>query len=42
LSERCGGELLVESKQQNGASPDDHHTTFTLSLPIDNRPAVAE
>jgi signal transduction histidine kinase len=42
LSERCGGELFVESKQPNGASPDDHHTTFTLSLPLDNRPAVAE
>ncbi|HIF71747.1 MAG TPA: HAMP domain-containing histidine kinase [Dehalococcoidia bacterium] len=52
LSQRCGGELLVESKQSNGigtsASSDtdsdsgEHHTTFTLSLPLDNRPAATE
>jgi len=44
LSQRCGGELLVESKQSNGGSADsgEHHTTFTLSLPLDNRPALAE
>ncbi|MBN4064498.1 HAMP domain-containing histidine kinase [Dehalococcoides mccartyi] len=43
LSERCGGELLVESQQMNGSSPDgEHHTTFTLSLPLDNRPVTAE
>jgi signal transduction histidine kinase len=44
LSQRCGGELLVESKQSNGDSADsgEHHTTFTLSLPLDNRPALAE
>ena len=44
LSQRCGGELLVESKHSNGGSADsgEHHTTFTLSLPLDNRPALAE
>jgi signal transduction histidine kinase len=41
LSERCGGELLVESKQSKGASSAEHHTTFTLSLPLDNRPIAA-
>ena len=42
LSERCGGELLVESQQANGTSPSEHSTTFTLSLPLDNRPATIE
>jgi two-component system sensor histidine kinase BaeS len=42
LSERCGGELLVESKLANGASTSGHHTTFTLSLPLDNRPTPVE
>jgi signal transduction histidine kinase len=48
LSQRCGGELLVESKQSNGggtnadASSGEHHTTFTLSLPLDNRPVTPE
>lgn len=37
LSERCGGELLVDSQQANGATSDEHYTTFTLSLPLDNR-----
>ncbi len=42
LSERCGGELLVESKQSHSGDSSEHHTAFTLSLPLDNRPAVAE
>jgi signal transduction histidine kinase len=42
LSERCGGELLVESKQSNGVSSAEHFTTFTLSLPLDNRPVATE
>jgi signal transduction histidine kinase len=42
LSERCGGELLVESEQANGASGSEHSTTFTLSLPLDNRLATSE
>ena len=42
LSERCGGELLVESKQANGANSSEHFTTFTLSLPLDNRPVATE
>jgi signal transduction histidine kinase len=42
LSERCGGELLVESQPLNGSGSDEHHTTFTLSLPLDNRPAISE
>jgi signal transduction histidine kinase len=41
LSERCGGELLVESQQSNGTGP-EHYATFTLSLPLDNRPIAAE
>lgn len=41
LSERCGGDLLVESKQSNSDEVNAHHTAFTLSLPLDNRPAVA-
>jgi len=41
LTERCGGDLLVESKQSNNGDPDEHHTAFTLSMPLDNRPAVA-
>ncbi len=41
LSERCGGELLVESQQSNGVVT-EHFTTFTLSLPLDNRPIAAE
>lgn len=41
LSERCGGELLVESQQSNGVVA-EHFTTFTLSLPLDNRPIAAE
>jgi signal transduction histidine kinase len=40
LSEHCGGELLVESQQSNGASTGEHSTTFTLSLPLDIRPAA--
>ncbi len=42
LSERCGGELLVESRQSNGASPGEHYTTFTLALPLDNRPVATD
>ncbi len=42
LSARCGGELLVESKQPNNGDSNEHHTAFTLSLPLDNRPAAAE
>lgn len=42
LSVRCGGELLVESKQSNSGDSNEHHTAFTLSLPLDNRPAAAE
>lgn len=41
LSERCGGKLLVESRQVNGGANDEHFTTFTLSLPLDNRPLAA-
>lgn len=41
LSERCGGELLVESQQSNGTGA-EHYATFTLSLPLDNRPIAAE
>jgi signal transduction histidine kinase len=41
LSERCGGELLVESQQANGVTA-EHSTTFTLSLPLDNRPIASE
>jgi len=41
LSERCGGELLVESQQANGVTT-EHSTTFTLSLPLDNRPIASE
>jgi signal transduction histidine kinase len=41
LSERCGGELLVESQQSNGPGA-EHYATFTLSLPLDNRPIAAE
>lgn len=41
LSQRCGGELLVESQQSNGASG-EHSTTFTLSLPLDNRPSAVK
>ncbi len=37
LSVRCGGELLVESNYSNGVDGGEHHTTFTLSLPLDNR-----
>ena len=42
LSERCGGDLLVESKQSTSDESNDHHTAFTLSLPLDNRPAAAK
>lgn len=42
LSVRCGGELLVESKQSSSGDSNEHHTAFTLSLPLDNRPAAAE
>jgi signal transduction histidine kinase len=38
LSGRCGGDLLVESKQVSNGESKDHHTAFTLSLPLDNRP----
>ncbi len=41
LSDRGGGELLVESQQSNGTGA-EHSTTFTLSLPLDNRPTTAE
>lgn len=41
LSERCGGEILVESEPSNGTSGGDHSTTFTLSLPLDNRQSTA-
>ena len=39
LSNRCGGELLVESQQANGTG--EHSTIFTLSLPLDNRSLVS-
>lgn len=42
LSSRCGGELLVESTQARDDGSDNHHTAFTLSLPLDNRPATSE
>jgi signal transduction histidine kinase len=38
LTERCGGQLMVESQAANGDEVDDHSTIFTLSLPLDNRP----
>ncbi len=38
LTERCGGQLVVESQALNGSKSDGHSTTFTLSLPLDNRP----
>tara|TARA_Y100001960_G_scaffold261442_1_gene282370 strand:+ start:57 stop:1028 length:972 start_codon:yes stop_codon:yes gene_type:complete len=42
LSERCGGKLLVESKQASDSTGViDHHTTFNLSLPLDNRSKVS-
>ena len=41
LSERCGGDLLVESKQSTGGDLNEHHAAFTLSLPLDNRPTAA-
>ena len=41
LSVRCGGELHVESKQSNGDSSSEHHTMFTLSLPLDSRPVAS-
>ena len=37
LAERCGGQLLVESQLSNDSSSGEHFTTFTLSLPLDNR-----
>ncbi|MCZ6538765.1 MAG: HAMP domain-containing sensor histidine kinase [Chloroflexi bacterium] len=42
LTERCGGDLLVESKQSSGDDSNEHHTAFTLSLPLDNRPVAAK
>ena len=39
LTERCGGMLVVESEVANVSESDGHSTTFTLSLPLDNRPA---
>jgi signal transduction histidine kinase len=42
LTERCGGELLVESQQANGSSSGEHSTTFTLSLPLDNRQSAVK
>ena len=39
LTERCGGQLMVESEAANVSGPDGHSTTFTLSLPLDNRPS---
>jgi hypothetical protein len=41
LSERSGGELIVDSQQANEDSSDGHYTTFTLALPLDNRPAAS-
>ena len=38
LTERCSGQLVVESQALNGSQSDAHSTTFTLSLPLDNRP----
>jgi signal transduction histidine kinase len=38
LTERSGGQLVVESQALNGSQSDAHSTTFTLSLPLDNRP----
>jgi len=38
LARRCGGELNVDSTSHgNGASIEDSHTAFLLSLPLDNR-----
>lgn len=42
LTERCGGDLLVESKHSSGDESTDNHTAFTLSLPLDNRSAAAK
>ena len=42
LSLRCGGQLVVESQHRNGGDSKDHHTMFTLSLPLDNRPVAAQ
>ena len=39
LTQRCGGQLVVESEAANVSEPDGHSTTFTLSLPLDNRPS---
>lgn len=39
LAERCGGQLMVESEVANVSESDEHSTMFTLSLPLDNRPA---
>ncbi|MBT3555042.1 MAG: HAMP domain-containing histidine kinase [Chloroflexi bacterium] len=38
LTERCGGQLVVESEAINGGELNGHSTAFTLSLPLDNRP----
>lgn len=42
LTDRCGGDLLVESKHSTGDDSSDSHTAFTLSLPLDNRSATAK
>lgn len=39
LAERCGGRLVVESEATNVTESAEHSTMFTLSLPLDNRPA---
>lgn len=41
LTERCGGDLLVESKQSTSGDLNEQHAAFTLSLPLDNRPTAA-
>jgi signal transduction histidine kinase len=38
LTERCGGHLVIESQATNGNKANGHSTSFTLSLPLDNRP----
>ena len=39
LAKRCGGRLVVESEATNVTESAEHSTMFTLSLPLDNRPA---
>ena len=37
LAERCGGDLIVDTRQSNDDKNKNAYTRFTLSLPVDNR-----